>query len=142
MTLPIHLPYFSSQDSCQVCLFDPTYWLGHRAKYLCSLLKIYIFTGSKYPKTMLLNVETKSLLLTVCLDAGTYIVLRLDASLLEAEVKFEMAAPVGDKSANKLEGAVLFPHLYGTINFNAVVDELIVERLPDGSFVRIEGISE
>lgn len=81
-------------------------------------------------------------------DPGTYLVLKLDSTKLKAEVKFEPAAPVGDKQttnfADKTEGdkteEQLFPHLYGTIDFDAVESELAVHRATDGAFLSIEGL--
>ncbi len=95
------------------------------------------------------------------------------------QVKFEPAAPVGDRSSSGLlskgqreqdgsqdqqgrqqgqqqqgqqqqgqqqqgEGAPkepLFPHLYGTIDFAAVVDELPMQRSADGWFTGIVGVA-
>ncbi|KAL4419496.1 hypothetical protein ABPG77_002282 [Micractinium sp. CCAP 211/92] len=112
---------------------------------------------------------------------GDWLVLVLDAGKLTAEVKFEPAAPVGDRSSSGLlskgqheedgsqeqqqgqqqqgqqqpgqqqqgqqqqgEGAPkepLFPHLYGTIDFAAVVDELPMQRSADGRFTGIVGVA-
>lgn len=65
------------------------------------------------------------------------------------QVKFEPAAPVGDKSSGGLlagqqqqqQQEPLFPHLYGSINFEAVLDELPMRRSPDGCFLSIEGLA-
>ena len=81
--------------------------------------------------------------------------LKLDRTKLSSVVKFEPAAPVGDRqtkrfqtadasahaSAQSAQAEQLFPHLYGTIDFDAVVDELDVGRVQDGSFVSIDGIA-
>lgn len=100
--------------------------------------------------------------------AGEWVVLVLDSGKLTAEVKFEPAAPVGNKSSGGLlggdqqqqqqqaDGAAaaapaapaaeaqpqepLFPHLYGTIDFEAVVGELPVERDASGRFLSIQGV--
>lgn len=86
------------------------------------------------------------------------------------QVKFEPAAPVGNKSSGGLlagrqqdgheqqqggqqqqqeqqgSGAAqqgsgpLFPHLYGSIDFAAVVRELPMQRAADGTFLGIEGL--
>eukprot|EP00123_Amoebidium_parasiticum_P008094 comp18570_c0_seq1/m.20069 comp18570_c0_seq1/g.20069 ORF comp18570_c0_seq1/g.20069 comp18570_c0_seq1/m.20069 type:complete len:128 (-) comp18570_c0_seq1:327-710(-) len=69
---------------------------------------------------------------------GDHVVVRLDATKLKAEVKFEPAAPVGDKATS--HSGILFPHLYGTINYDAVVDELQVERADDGTYLDIKGL--
>lgn len=58
------------------------------------------------------------------------------------------AAPVGDKPAHSKEGdgeedrkVRLFPHIYGPINFDAVVAELSVDRSENGTFLSIEGLA-
>ncbi|CAN0317320.1 unnamed protein product [Ectocarpus fasciculatus] len=85
---------------------------------------------------------------------GSFICLRIDTTILKSEVRFEPAAPVGDKPAHskaEAEGGsteqdgkppqpVLFPHIYGPIDSAAVVAELAVERSDDGGFLSIEGI--
>ncbi len=38
------------------------------------------------------------------------------------------------------EAAPLFPHCYGTIDFESVVAELAVERDADGTFLSIHGL--
>jgi uncharacterized protein (DUF952 family) len=61
-----------------------------------------------------------------------------------AQVKFEPAAPVGSTApSDEMQGRgkpepVLFPHLYGTIDFDAVTVEHAVERDGhSGEFLRI-----
>ena len=75
--------------------------------------------------------------------SGEYIVLEIDESKLKSEVKYEAAAAVGDKQTTKFgDGAgevEVFPHLYGTIDHDAVIGELKVERTAGGEFVAIEG---
>ena len=75
------------------------------------------------------------------------------------QVKFEPAAPVGNKSSGGLlagqqqeqegqpeqqqqphEEEPLFPHLYGSIDFEAVQQELPMQRAADGRFLGIEGL--
>lgn len=115
-----------------------------------------------------------SLLLTVAnhfytASQGAWEVLVLDSGKLQAEVKFEPAAPVGDKSSGGLlsgstqqpqqaqqgeqqqaaavavaEAApaeTLFPHLYGTIDYEAVVEKLPMERDAEGRFLGIHGVA-
>jgi uncharacterized protein (DUF952 family) len=77
---------------------------------------------------------------------GEYLVLEIDEAKLKSEVKYEAAAPVGKKQTKKFgEGAEdteeLFPHLYGTIDHDAVVGELQVQRNDAGEFLTIEGVS-
>lgn len=85
-------------------------------------------------------------------SVGDWIVLVLDASELTAEVKYEPAAPVGNISSTGVLGGAqrreaaeappepLFPHLYGSIDFAAVRQELPMQRGPTGSFLSIEGL--
>ena len=79
--------------------------------------------------------------------AGEYLVLQLDASKLTNEVKFEAAAPVGGKPTTQFGGddtgqVETFPHLYGSIDFEAVDAELSVARSGTGEFLSIEGIRQ
>ncbi|CAM9588025.1 unnamed protein product [Choristocarpus tenellus] len=82
---------------------------------------------------------------------GTFLCLRIDVDLLTSEVKYEAAAPVGEKTAHStqsageeagesVENAQEFPHIYGPINPAAVVAELLVKRTMDGSFISVEGL--
>ncbi|KAL4853321.1 hypothetical protein ACK3TF_005668 [Chlorella vulgaris] len=85
-------------------------------------------------------------------SVGDWIVLVLDASELTAEVKYEPAAPVGNISSTGVLGGAerqeateappepLFPHLYGSIDFAAVRQELPMQRGPTGSFLSIQGL--
>lgn len=77
--------------------------------------------------------------------AGRYLVLKIDEYRLSAEVKYEPAAPVGEKETTNFSEngcqVELFPHLYGTIDFKAVTDELEVDRNPDtGEFLSIAAL--
>mmetsp|Transcript_35177 Transcript_35177/g.111185 ORF Transcript_35177/g.111185 Transcript_35177/m.111185 type:complete len:152 (+) Transcript_35177:180-635(+) len=69
---------------------------------------------------------------------GAYVVLVIDSARLTSEVKFEPAAPVGDKPAADTD--TLFPHLFGTIDFASVVEEKPVERDGTGKFLSISGV--
>ncbi|MEW5307963.1 MAG: hypothetical protein WDW36_010330 [Sanguina aurantia] len=66
-----------------------------------------------------------------------FLLLCLDSAKLTAEVVYECAAPVGDIAAASAEK---FPHLYGCIDFAAVLQELPVERAEDGTFLGIPGL--
>lgn len=77
--------------------------------------------------------------------AGEYLVLQLQESALKHEVRYEAAAPVGDKASKNFSNdssadVQTFPHLYGAINSDAVTAELSVARSADGTFEGIEGI--
>jgi len=74
---------------------------------------------------------------------GDWLLLVLDAAKLKGEVKYEAAAPVGNKPAKELgpgEEPEVFPHLYGGINLDAIQSELSVERDASGKFVSIAGL--
>jgi len=70
---------------------------------------------------------------------GEYVVLCIDHGKLTSAVKFEPAAPVGDKGTDGVpeKDTVLFPHLFGTIDYGAVSLEVPVARAGDGSFLSI-----
>lgn len=70
--------------------------------------------------------------------ANSFVVLKLDPSKLSSEVKFEPAAPAGH--AMPSDAAEVFPHLYGTIDFDAVVAKLPVKRSMNGDFLSVEGL--
>eukprot|EP00300_Choanocystis_sp_HF-7_P034901 c4798_g1_i1.p1 GENE.c4798_g1_i1~~c4798_g1_i1.p1 ORF type:complete len:120 (+),score=27.58 c4798_g1_i1:38-397(+) len=69
---------------------------------------------------------------------GDFIVLCIDVERLTSEVKFEAAAPVGNTAVHTAEPK-LFPHIYGPLNKDAVVQELNVQRAEDGTFLQIDG---
>ena len=54
------------------------------------------------------------------------------------QVKFEPAASVGNVKPS--DAARVFPHLYGTIDFDAVVTKLPVKRSMSGEFLSVEGL--
>lgn len=62
------------------------------------------------------------------------------------QVKFEPAAPVGTRPSHGLtseeSNEPLFPHLYGSIDFAALVDELPVERDANGTFLTIQNLEK
>ena len=67
---------------------------------------------------------------------GEWLVLSIYPKELRAEVKFEAAAPVGEKAA-KQDDDRIFPHLYGGLNTSAVVAETLVKRDCEGKFLSI-----
>ncbi|CAM9940591.1 unnamed protein product [Discosporangium mesarthrocarpum] len=78
---------------------------------------------------------------------GAFLCLRIDTDLLKSEVKYEAAAPVGDKSAHGSDGGddragevPQFPHIYGPITAASVVAELTVTRAEDGRFISIDSL--
>lgn len=71
---------------------------------------------------------------------GEFIVLSCDQGKLKGEVKYEPAAPVGDKESFEKppgEEEPLFPHLYGPIEVASVTAKLAVARDADGKFLSI-----
>jgi len=66
---------------------------------------------------------------------GDFLLLSCDPQKLSAQVKMEPAAPVGDMPAH--ESSAMFPHLYGPINLDAVVEVTSVDRTPLGKFLGI-----
>ena len=77
--------------------------------------------------------------------------MHLPAAECHAQVKFEPAAPVGSipppavwckGRAEESPPQPLFPHLYGTIDFPAVLQEHAVLRDADsGKFLKVEGVA-
>ena len=61
----------------------------------------------------------------------------LDPARLSAEVRWEAAAPVGETPPPE-HAQPLFPHLYGTIDYGAVVRTARMQRDADGRFLSIE----
>lgn len=68
---------------------------------------------------------------------GDWLVLRIDPAKLSAAVKLERAAQVGDKEAHTADEDKLFPHLYGPLNLDAVVEEAAMDRTSSGKFLGI-----
>ena len=66
------------------------------------------------------------------------VILVVDETLLIPEIKYEAPVHPGGKSpeANSTISNInqLFPHVYGPLNFNAVVDVLDLPMAADGSF--------
>lgn len=58
------------------------------------------------------------------------------------QVKYEPAAPVGEKPRHVHPGKEesVFPHLFGGINKEAIMEERGVQRSRDGSFISVEGM--
>lgn len=57
-------------------------------------------------------------------DRRPFLVLALDVSRLTSEVRYD-------------DPDQLFPHIYGPLNTDAVIDQATVERSPDGAFLSI-----
>jgi uncharacterized protein (DUF952 family) len=61
------------------------------------------------------------------------LVLVIETVKLIAEVRFEPPAPIEGSATSHLEGAQLFPHIYGPLNLDAVT-EIGVLRKSDGAY--------
>jgi uncharacterized protein (DUF952 family) len=74
---------------------------------------------------------------------GDWVCLSLNPCLL-GEVRYETAAPVGATSTETFDttGVPKYPHIYGGIPACAVVRTYAIERLADGTFVSIPGLTE
>ncbi len=57
---------------------------------------------------------------TTAAETEEILVLEIDTTLLESEVKFEAPAPLPVADTSHIKEAVLFPHIYGPVNINAV----------------------
>jgi uncharacterized protein (DUF952 family) len=60
------------------------------------------------------------------------LVLIIETAKLTAEVRFEQPAPVTGGGASHLEGAQLFPHIYGPLNLDAVTEIGVLQPHADG----------
>lgn len=56
-------------------------------------------------------------------DSQAYLVVIINENLVTAEIKYEPGAD-----------GILYPHIYGPLNRNAIVSVLRMPRLPDGTF--------
>lgn len=71
---------------------------------------------------------------------GDWICISLNPSMLDGEVKYETAAPVGNISTNDTTGLPKFPHIYGGIPAKAVIRTFKINRNEVGEFLSIEGL--
>lgn len=68
-----------------------------------------------------------------------WICLKLSIPLLEVPVKFEAPAPVGNiESYVNDDKSAIFPHIYGGIKADSVVECYRMNRHQDGQFLSIE----
>ena len=68
---------------------------------------------------------------------GGFVLLSLDAELLDAPLRWEEGRPPEAIAAGETLAAQ-FPHLYGPINLEAVVAVRSAQRLSDGTFITWE----
>jgi len=71
-----------------------------------------------------------------------WVILVIDSDKLSSKVIYEPAAPVGDKSSfhkdindEDEQEEIMFPHIYGTIQEDAVVDIITMARDDSGTFL-------
>jgi len=66
---------------------------------------------------------------------GEFVVLDVDPARLAAEVRYEAGQPPAPEGS--VLAGVLFPHIYGPINCEAVVAVRQARRAPDGRFLEV-----
>lgn len=66
---------------------------------------------------------------------GEFLVLVIDPAKVAAEIKFE--APVPPPPASHPLARHLFPHIYGPLNHDAIVDIHPAQRAEDGTFLSV-----
>lgn len=70
--------------------------------------------------------------------SGDFVVMEIDEDRLDAEVKYEKPAPVGDiQSDSSKVQEDSFPHVFGPINFTAVVRTFPATRDDTGTFLSV-----
>lgn len=60
------------------------------------------------------------------------LVLLIDPKMLDAEVRYEPAAPVGNGGASHLGSATEFPHIYGPVNSSAILGVTTLQSTTEG----------
>jgi len=60
------------------------------------------------------------------------LVLLIDPKMLDAEVKYEPAAPVENSGDSHLGSATEFPHIYGPVNSSAILGVTTLQNTPQG----------
>lgn len=60
------------------------------------------------------------------------LVLLIDPEMLDAEVKYEPAAPIDSGGASHLGSATEFPHIYGPINSGAILGVSTLQHTAEG----------
>ena len=71
----------------------------------------------------------------------TILVLEIDTARLNAEVKFEAPAPIEGGGKSHIKPGILFPHIYGSMNIDAVCRAGVAE-MKSGKFVWPENFEE
>jgi len=60
---------------------------------------------------------------------NTILILEIDPTKLKSEIKYEAPAPIQGSGTSHLIDGILFPHVYGGLNIDAVVGVGKVERV-------------
>ena len=71
---------------------------------------------------------------------GDWICISINPAQLDGEVKYELAANVGNTTTNDTTGLPKFPHIYGGIAKKDVMTVYKIVRGEDGSFLSIPGL--
>ena len=66
--------------------------------------------------------------------------MKIDVMKLTSRVIYEPAMPVGDIQSAKFDNEPLFPHIYGGINADSVVEVFNIIRSLDGTFHSIDNL--
>jgi len=57
------------------------------------------------------------------------LILEIDTTKLKSEVKYEPPAPIQNTGTSHIMEGILFPHIYGSINIDAIIGTGKVERV-------------
>ncbi len=66
---------------------------------------------------------------SVVADQKEILVLEIDAARVTSEVKYEAPAPIEGGGTSHIKEGVFFPHIYGSLNLDAVTGAGKVERV-------------
>lgn len=85
--------------------------------------KFLLMVGNNFYKTVL----------------GDWVCVKIDVNKLTSRLVYEPAAPVGNIASMKHDAnEPLFPHIYGPLNMDSVVEEFNIIRSLDGTFDSID----
>ena len=104
---------------------SPALWRGKEGIYCADSLSTEGFIHCSKP-SQIVNVAN-----SFYHGQQGLVLLVIDSSLLEAEVKWE---PPAEPEPTHTRAGELFPHIYGPLNLDAIVEVIPFEPDPDGSF--------
>lgn len=61
--------------------------------------------------------------------SNVILILEIDKTKLKSEIKFEPPAPIPGGGTNHIKDGILFPHIYGSLNIDAVIGAGEAERI-------------